>query len=1052
MFVVRLVRNVRTRLAASRLTRQPLRLAEAVISFLIIRLAGLFDPDWYRLQWGRQIPGHMLPLAHYVWRGRRAGFAPHPLFEPSWFSPMRWHDDSMDPFARFLIRGRVRRAAPHPLFDPGSWVRRHPEAARHRFGPFGHFCESAGPETELPLAEALTVATGGSVSLARARVHLAERLGAWQADERRRKAPRLAATYDGELAAATIARYSARGLALAATAGGEPFVSVIMPVRDRAELVGEAIGSVLGQTFTAWELVVVDDGSTDGTPEVLAKLVADDPRVQVVTSPAAGVSAARNLGAARARGRYVAWLDSDNLWRPDFLATMLGAMGAENYRAAYAIAETVDGTGRRRFRSLPSGDTTAEVLALLEVANHVDLNVLVLASDLLREVGGFDETLRRTVDYDLMWRVARRVVPRLIPFVGVTYAHDPDAADRITVRERASWREVVKNRHLVDWSALAAVAPHRDSTLVSVVVAASADSMGAWSTAVSALGAGAAEVVVVDDQLARGSSLALASLPLADARVTLARIPRRVHRPLATNIGLSRSTHGTVVLVREGVVLWPSALSPLAGAVEQETAPSAQPVIVDGDGTVASAGATWPPSATLPVGLFAGLPVEDARRAGPRLAVRATSGGVLAARAADVIDVRGIDCQYVNGAVDLELTDLSLRLGGAVTVTSSLASTPSPAPAEHTADAGNEELFRSRHPTLDPDDDLWTAAGLRAEKWSGGRPLLTAIPRRGGPDGRPSLRWAIKTAAPAGPTSLRWGDIHFARSLGDALERLGQRVVIDHRPAAARDDHGLDDVVLVLRGLLAVPAETLPPAAVSMLWVISHPDLVTESEVVGYDRVFSAGPAWGQRLSKRAGRPVEPLLQATDTRIFFPGPVSGEDGDREEVLFVGSSRGVYRPVVRHLLEAGFEVGIHGNGWDEFVAPRFWRSRLVANADLPRHYRTAGVVLNDHWADMRVQGFYSNRLFDAAACGARVVSDHVDGVEELFGGLVRSWRTPEELVDLVRRAGEIFPDDATRARLGRSVGEEHSFDHRARVLLDTALCHVGGDAVRSPEGP
>ena len=149
----------------------------------------------------------------------------------------------------------------------------------------------------------------------------------------------------------------------------------------------------------------------------------------------------------------------------------------------------------------------------------------------------------------------------------------------------------------------------------------------------------------------------------------------------------------------------------------------------------------------------------------------------------------------------------------------------------------------------------------------------------------------------------------------------------------------------------------------------------------------------------------------------------------EPVLFVGNSRGVFRASVRDLLAAGVDVGVYGAGWEAFVDARHVRARLLANDELPEHYRAAGVVLNDHWDDMRAEGFYSNRLFDAAASGARVVSDHIEGTERLFGGLVRTYRTPEELVALVRGAHDLFPDADERARIGARIGAEHSFDER-----------------------
>jgi O-antigen biosynthesis protein len=189
-------------------------------------------------------------------------------------------------------------------------------------------------------------------------------------------------------------------------------------------------------------------------------------------------------------------------------------------------------------------------------------------------------------------------------------------------------------------------------------------------------------------------------------------------------------------------------------------------------------------------------------------------------------------------------------------------------------------------------------------------------------------------------------------------------------------------------------------------------------------------------LCDRYGGPVRPLLQATDPSRFHPGAAEPDTG--EPVLFVGNSRGVFRPVIRALVDAGIEVGIYGAQWSPFLGAGAVRAELVSNAKVPALYRAAGVVLNDHWEEMRAHGFVSNRLFDAAACGARVVSDEVAGAEELFGGLVRSYRDEAELVRLVRAGAGEFPGPQARVDLARRVAREHSFDARAVQLLEAAL--------------
>jgi spore maturation protein CgeB len=97
-----------------------------------------------------------------------------------------------------------------------------------------------------------------------------------------------------------------------------------------------------------------------------------------------------------------------------------------------------------------------------------------------------------------------------------------------------------------------------------------------------------------------------------------------------------------------------------------------------------------------------------------------------------------------------------------------------------------------------------------------------------------------------------------------------------------------------------------------------------------------------------------------------------------------------------------------------------------------------VVLNDHWDDMARDGFLSNRLFDAAASGALVVTDPVPGVEELFGGAVLPYRDVAELRALLRRGDAV--SDVERAERGTRIGTEHSFRRRAETLLDAVRQH------------
>ena len=228
------------------------------------------------------------------------------------------------------------------------------------------------------------------------------------------------------------------------------------------------------------------------------------------------------------------------------------------------------------------------------------------------------------------------------------------------------------------------------------------------------------------------------------------------------------------------------------------------------------------------------------------------------------------------------------------------------------------------------------------------------------------------------------------------------------------------------------------PEQVSIAWVISHPEMLSRAEAASYDRVVAASVAWSADASERWSIPVEPLLQATDPELFNPDRGVPDTG--HPVLFVGSSRKVYRQIVRDAVEAGLPISVYGNLWRSFIPKRLVKAKYLDNAELGAAYRTAGVVLNDHWTDMREQGFVSNRLFDAVGSGARVISDDVAGLDELFGRSVQVYRSVDDLVRLANLPDpdEVFGDDDERRAVAARVHAEHSFLARASRLVELAV--------------
>jgi glycosyltransferase involved in cell wall biosynthesis len=211
----------------------------------------------------------------------------------------------------------------------------------------------------------------------------------------------------------------------------EPLVSIIMPTYNRADLISLAVDSVLEQSYQNWELVIVDDCSTDATEEVLETY--QDPRINIVKLKTNnGVSAARNFGIKAATGEFIAYLDSDNKMDRRFLSVMIGQMLEKNSKAAYCAQYLYKTTFDTAF-AVRLGEFNP---GLLENRNFIDLNTYVHTRELYKIAGGFNEELRRFVDWDLIIRHSHETWPLYIDCVLSHYLYN-QAEGTITVSSGA---------------------------------------------------------------------------------------------------------------------------------------------------------------------------------------------------------------------------------------------------------------------------------------------------------------------------------------------------------------------------------------------------------------------------------------------------------------------------------------------------------------------------------------------------------------------------------------------------------------------------------------
>jgi len=262
-------------------------------------------------------------------------------------------------------------------------------------------------------------------------------------------------------------RHPAAGSAAAGRSGRTtvPLVSVIIPTFERGPVIGAALDSVLGQRFADLEVIVVDDGSTDETAELLERATTADPRVRPLHQSNAGVASARNAGIDVARGAFIAFLDSDDAWEPWHLALALAAL--DRYPEAGLIwtdADAIDVDGvvmpshlRRMLsayryftldelfaKSSPLGDLgvdippphrderlyVGDVFSPMVMGNLINGSSVVIRREWIDAVGRFDERRRTGEDYEFYLRICR-----LGP---VAFANLPDVRIRIGTSDRLS--------------------------------------------------------------------------------------------------------------------------------------------------------------------------------------------------------------------------------------------------------------------------------------------------------------------------------------------------------------------------------------------------------------------------------------------------------------------------------------------------------------------------------------------------------------------------------------------------------------------------------------
>jgi hypothetical protein len=243
------------------------------------------------------------------------------------------------------------------------------------------------------------------------------------------------------------------------------------------------------------------------------------------------------------------------------------------------------------------------------------------------------------------------------------------------------------------------------------------------------------------------------------------------------------------------------------------------------------------------------------------------------------------------------------------------------------------------------------------------------------------------------PARRVWGDYWFKENLLREFSRAGYPV-----------DNSSPEVLLHLFG---EPLETVPAGTYNILWIHSHPDWISPEILKRYSKIYCISKLFTEKIA-RMGFDVEWLMIPT-------GMTPAEPETRHDIVFVGNTKqGKARKIVSDMGTPSCGVKIWGWGWKGLIPDEWYGGEYYEHRMLKDLYSSARIVLNDHHDDMKREGFINPRILDVLASGGFVLSDRVEGMDEIFFGSVPSYVAAEEL----RRLIEAYMRDE-EARMGLS---------------------------------
>lgn len=754
-------------------------------------------------------------------------------------------------------------------------------------------------------------------------------------------------------------------------------VSVIIPVYNVENYLRQCLDSVVNQTLREIEIICVNDSSTDGSLAILEEYAQKDDRIQVITQPNAGAGAARNRGMDLAKGEYLSFLDSDDFFEPAMLEKTYNL--AEQNRADFVVYKS-DQYHTEENKFVPVSWAVREQ----EIPPYPVFNYRQLTDNVFKVFVGWawDKLFSREFvkKHQLRYQEQRTSNDMLFVFSAIVLAQRISLLPEVLVHQRRDSKDSLsKTRENSWWCFHDALLALRERL----------QKEGLYPELEKDFINYALHFTLWNyNTLAEPTKHTLKEKLAAEwlEELGIAGKPgeyfynQKEYEQYQELFGTGPSSEKACQALQK---LLPAAQKPAVPAKKSTSQPSA-----GSSGGIKKALRRFvPTSRTYADKKFKDLTGTMKKQFQEQNKVLETQRGILEKQRKELENQRKLLDELRRN--DKEQLKAIANLKQFI----------------------DQELKRR---------DGWGGRAAEVSRLAKGKPV-----------------WVIKCPAPEDDSKIRWGDYPFALTLKRELEKRGVYVAVD-----TREDWGCEsgaDVVLVLRGCLNYRPDRRNTKCLYIMWNISHPDMVMKEEYELYDVVCVGSRHYADKLKEELSVPVLPLLQCTDTELFYPSEKEPA-AYKWDYIFIGNSRGVARSCVMWAIEDRLPLRMWGSGWNTILKDHMdlFEAPFIENSQIPELYRSAKVTLNDHWDDMREKQFVNNRIFDALACGLPVISDVCDELREIFPDAVLYYSNQEEFRDCVRQIETDYEEIKRRVlQQQRLIKEQFSFAARAEELLQIA---------------